>query len=639
MASMTSKQFANAASELQANFRGSTWDRIKELHDLVDNRKDYRPSLNPMILPEQRINIGPAILRYYNQKLVTEIRNRGYALHIEPHGGRVRDDKAADTLEVFEGWAWQQIDKTGYIDDTICTEQVGGLYWAGLMEMKEWQDPEQRPHEKDGEYAERRERMRKAFFPFGIDVKRPDTVAWAEYNRELTAFAVEETIPFIEFMERFGKEYKVSRHKMDQLWSVQRNHFGYLNEAHSEDRNQDMMRNGVKVCIFGDMHKVYFYVDKGGNDESRYNPAGTGEWEHHFGMVPLLLAEGFYNGNRPVNLRREGVLVPSIDIEDQKAYIKTHWASQAFAIPWFVAENEMEEYWKLDPKERPNQYNFETDDAGRPRILAVPGKIKNVMADVNPLLDKLYSILDVDGRIAAPTPNISMTGESRVNEPVSRDVMQLEAITSMLSHALDSRAEVRHKALDAFENAFQYQLNKHRDKGAPKDEKDWTLEFIAAGNERPYGREVERGTVYEITPQIVELEKTRTLIPVDNRTSTKMVNLQYAVQLKAAGGTTDDGYLELLGIEDVSAFKERYNADRDKEALDPVLDVAAKVAWAELQVLETGRPVEEFLTMAAQVQMPGSAPMPSGSQPNTMTVTPPSSDQGSIAGQQGMMGQ
>lgn len=636
MASFTSKQFANAASELQANFRSQTWDRIAKLHELVDNRHDYTKHLNPMILPEQRVNMGPAILRHYNQKLVTEIRSRGYNIHIEPHGGLVRDEKAADALEVFEGWAWQQVDKSGYIDDTICTEQVGGLYWAGLMEMKEWEDPEQKPHEKDGEYADRREKQRRAFFPFGIDVKRPDTVAFAEYNRELTAFAVEETIPFIDFMERFGKEYKVSRHKMDHLWSVQRNHFGYLNEAHSEDRNQDMMRNGVKVCIFGDMHKVYFYVDKGGQDEQRYNPAGEGEWEHHFGMVPLLLAEGFYNGNRPVHLRREGILVPSIDIEDQKAYVKTHWASQAFAIPWFVAENEMEAYWQLPENERPNQYNFQTDEAGRPKILAVPGKIKNVMAEVNPLLDRLYGILDTEGRIVSPTVNLDSEGVSRVSSPVTRDIMQKEEMTAMMAHALDSRASVRAKAMDAFENAICYQLNSHREKGAAKNDKDWILEFVASGSERKYGKEVERGKVYEITPQLVELEKTRNLLVVDDRTSTKVANLQYAMQLRDAGASTHDEFLGLTGKSDVTQWKTEYNADRDQESLDPVLDVAARTTWAEWMALEGGKTKEEYLAMAAMVPLPGGGPMPpmgGGNQPNTLTVMPPPSDQNTIAAQ------
>lgn len=221
--------------------------------------------------------------------------------------------------------------------------------------------------------------------------------------------------------------------------------------------------------------------------------------------------------------------------------------------------------------------------------------------------------------------------------------MQKEEIVSMLSHALDSRAQVRSRALDGFANAFVYQLNdtgegKRRKKGDQPNKGDWVMEFTASGEERPYGRKVERGKVYSVTPQMLEMEMTRTLTPVDTRTSTKVANLDYAMRLKGAEAATHDEYLELMGKEDVSSWKEDWNADKDFEALDPKLDVLATSDFAAFMSLETGRAYEEVLMLVSGVGMPQSfSPQPM-QPPNTMTVTPPPSDQNTIAAETGQMG-
>ena len=603
MSLYTAADFRDAVKETMRPF-DTVHKRIRDTQQIVWNRKDYTKALNPLILPQNRVNVGPFMLRLWKDLVVSKLMGYEYAIHMEPTGGRKRDDSDADLLELWRGWLWLQLNPSNFVRRTIATEQSVGYYAAFWLEAEKWTDPEQDKGESNGEYADRAERIKRNWQPFRLRNKPADAVAFMENEDTITAAVAEYELPVSEFFYRY---LDVGRNDRSKQRSLLEGEYKWIADQprSREAANKDSFNNTVKICMYADMDRICQYVDTGrdsGKGEDRYRPAGEGEWENQFGMVPLMLAEGSYNPNLPVELRRESILQALIDIEDADAYMNTNLASRAFAMPWF--QNQLPaDFASLDAERQQQLLNvkFQTDPtSGMPLIINSYGGISQVETSLNADFSALMQKLESGRRIAAPVWNVN-SGEARVNEPVTRDVMQKEEFQDRLNWAQTSQANFMRRVFEGCENYIKEKLNSHRAKGDKPGKGDWLLDFQPTNDVRRYGDEVERGKVYSLTPAALDNTYICSITARDDRISTKLQTLQLINALEQAHLILPEEKLEMIGIEHGSSWVKKWNAVQGFKALEPAIDQALKADAVAWRAAHDGLSPEEVQQLQAMV--------------------------------------
>ena len=130
-------------------------DRMALLADVIQSRYDYRVNVNPLF--RNKISVPPVTLGHYINERVAGLRN-DLTLHLEPVGILKREETAADKLEVAEAHDLLMLDPFGFHRESIHIAQVMQFFWAGLLEMQDFIEPEQGRGEGDKDFGERVEK-------------------------------------------------------------------------------------------------------------------------------------------------------------------------------------------------------------------------------------------------------------------------------------------------------------------------------------------------------------------------------------------------------------------------------------------------------------------------------------------------
>lgn len=623
MSRFTGAEIKDAVDEIKPAF-DTLHERIRSTQSVVYNRKDYTAALNPLILKQHRVNVGPFMLRLWKDLVVSKLMGYEYAIHMEPTGGRKRDDTDADLMELYRGWLWLQLNPNNYVRRVIASEQATGYFAAFWLEAEKWADPKQDRGESNSDYAERAERAKRNWQPFRLRNKPADSVAFLENEGVKTAAIAEYELPVSEFFARYEGVDRNDRVKQRQLLDGE--YKWIRDEARSQQaRNKDSFRNAVKICMYADMERICQYVETHERGKVKYREAGEGEWENCFGIVPLLTAEGNYNPNVPIELRRESILQSLIDIEDAQAYMNTNMASKAFAMPWY--QNKLpSDFASLPPdtQQRLMQVGFQTDPkTGLPLISNTYGGIEQIETSLNADFTALLEQLAAGRQSAAPVWGVN-SGETRASVPASRDVMAKEEFQDRLNWAQTSTANFMQQAFEGCENYIRTKLNEHRSKGDGKRPSDWLLDFQPSNDARKYGDEVERGKVYVLTPQALDNDYVCSITAKDNRISTKLQTLQLINALEQANALLPEEKLEMIGIEHGTQWIRRWNAVQGFRTMEPAQDMAVKADAVAWKAAHDGLGPEEVQQLQAMVAgLPGYVPpaSPNGGVPGLSTVT------------------
>ena len=452
-----------------------------------------------------------------------------------------------------------------------------------------------------------------------------------------TGAACHTEIPLVDFLERYSGDYEARRENPEKMRKIASEHFGYLmvDEPRAIDMGGELWSKRIKVCVVADAEKIRHYVDMSsikGYSGTKYQEAGDCEFDNPFGQVPLVLAEGVYNPGEEVAWRREPILMPNINAEDKKAQIQTHWASQSFTPPWPAYEMPAE-VAALPESERP-QIKLQIDpDTGLPIPVAFPGPFIAMNNELDKLEDKLYGITDVEANQTSPLYLLN-SGESRVQDPVTYAVMQREEFDSRLASAHRSMGALQGRVADMINYSLRNRLNSHRSKGEAKSDSDYNLSFKTTGNEKVLDKVVERGQEFEITPQDLDVEFTRQIKAIDTRVSTQMQNINLANLKRAGGAITQDDYLTMCGIENITKFKEDWNTEQYFNFLKPKHESLVDQQFAQFLSLRDGQPIEAVLSVITGIHSPVTPGMGgqqsgangNGAKPGGTQVLPPPRD-------------
>ena len=606
-------------------------DRMQRFDEFVFTRRDYAQDLSPLI--STKISIPPVLLRFYVQQGRAALAD-DLKLHLEPVGALPRQETAADRMEVFEAHALLQLDPHGYLRDDMHDAQVRSFFFAAWLEMEKYVVPSQAKGEKDGEYADRVERYRKSWWPYRLTRKPSNAVAWQEDdNRNVTIAVARYKLAVSQILERYGDGRKDDPEQMARILGE---HFGYLRvgTASNELYARDVMREEVGVCVVDDGAYCAHYVDLGTLTDSRekgYKALGEGEYKNPFGQPSLLLAEGVYNGDQPMAYRREPLLTSLILIEDQKAVIKSAWASQSASPPQLYEHKMPPEIALMTRESQPPAIvaGLLVDPKGRPLTQRAYGELVNIQSEVNAMQDKLYAELSNEGRIANPAGLLMDPEPGRLdNMPATTILADRDERKVLLAGAKRSETTFWGRALDMIKNAMSNEVNKHRTKGEPKSSNDIAYGFTSTGKEGVLGKAVKRGEAFEITPQDLDNEFTRTIETQDNRISTRMAMLDVAERRWAAGTILYDERLGMHGVENVAEFKEK-KAEEQLYQLEAIrLVQATRLRVAQFMQVLTGRPVEETVASMPDNVLPSVAgPEASAPGGGGMFMKPPPTDQ------------
>lgn len=591
------------------SYSNAARDRIRELSNIVFTRHDYRDDVSQML--DNKVSVGPYLLRVYNNALVAMMRN-DLRIHLEPKGALKRQETAADRLEVAESHILLELDPFGMMRESIHSHQARQLWWSGWLEEEKYRAVEQAPGEEDGDYAERGRQHRESHFGWKILEKPPDTVAFMEGRQgKLTLASCRYKLPIIDFLERYSGK---SRNDMDGLQQALDGDYGFLKAglAQSDIGNRDAWRQEVEVCVMADSEKIWHYSQYPNSGRSEYEEIE--ETDNPFGQVPLLLCEGVYNSGEPIAYRREPLLLAEINVQDALAIIRSSWASVAASPAWPTEQFPAEVLAKaveagntqvIDDWLKQSTELVVDPVTKRPKTLKTYGTTKFLRQEIDPSMDKLYSELKEDAQVASPQGLLSdPEANERLPSSTATVVLgQLAEKYKQLGGAQTSETNMMSRVLDMVEHSMK-QRNDHRKRGEGKRESDWAYSFTATGKEYVKGKKGQRGDVFEISPQDLDGDYTRTIDQVDNSIPAVQARGMEADRRFAAGTILWDDYLEEQGIEDVTKF----NKDKTEEQLVQVnayrVVEAARLRAAQFTAAMAGTTVEQVLMGLPQETVP-----------------------------------
>jgi hypothetical protein len=590
---LSGRDLYNAIEELERPFLAggkgsrSIRDRMEKLQQIEDSIYDYTQHLpqtwrNP-------ISIAASMLRNDRNKGVAGLSNT-LRVHNEPRGGLKRQETAADRLEVYESHVILELLEP--LRDDIHQKQVMGLAWYGWLEADEWGDVERADKEDDKSYNKRVTAERNGFFPLHIMELNGETVSYMEEEPRVFSMAgVRFKLPIIEIMERFGGIKRDNDADLIHAWNEE---FGWMAMDLPQPRDdvRDTWGEMVEVTMIGDKQTVSYCVDRGPKqgrtNANRYKGLGETTYEHHFGQVPLLAAEGVYLYDRPIAYRREGLLQARIELEHAKAIIKSQWATQTASPPEYV-ENKIPS--EVDTRDQPELI----DPSGALMRRQSRGEIQLLERKVDATQDKLYGTLDQDSRTVA-IGGLLLNSEGEVSSVgVSVQLESIDQMKQAMGSATRSEVRLAHRLLDMAEDYQQAKLNSHRKKGQGQAEADWPYAFATSGQERVRGRTIKHGEQVEIKPKDFDIPMTRTIDVVDERLSTASALLGYHTQRYQAGLETWEDMCEGVQIEDVTAFREAKLAETMVQLDSPRVLMEARGKYAEMASIRQGRSVEEIM--------------------------------------------
>ena len=630
-------ELRDLVAEIEQPFIGggqSVRTRQRQIRDVVYGRKDYTLSLPKLLL--NPVSVPAYLLRHYKDTVTASLR-RDVRLHLEPTGALKGDQETADKLEVFEAHCLLRLDPDGTLAETRRHYLTIGLFSSEWLEQRPYIAPEQASGEEDKDYVARVEVYRRQWWPWTLESKNPETVAWLESNREPTIAVCRYKLALVDIVERFGADYNARRDNPDRFLRIYKEHFAGLvpGDAQPLENLQDFWRQMIEICLVADGETIGYWADSppGRRGRERYQPIGEGELANPFGRVPLLLSQGDYNPHESLAYRREGLLHSIIDIEDTRALLKSLFASQAMNAP--------REYQALPPEvlaldsDRLPQVRF-VDDAGDPQLANAAGEIRQLSVSMDDNAAKLYETTTADAQVASPSLMLTSDIPHLAAIPATSLIMRNDEFNARVAGAVKSETAVLGTILNMIEYSMRYDRNAHREKGDPKRESDFPYSFTASGTERIQGKRSERGKAYEITPQDLDAEFKRIIEPIDDRASTRAANVDLAMKLQALKGLTDDEFLSMIrDDEDLTSFKETANKEEAFRSLAHVALEATKQSFVQFMARRDAKTPEQMQELQAIVQTvppPALGPGQNGGGGGVIQMASPQQNSTTVAG-------
>ena len=633
----TSAETKDIITELEEPF-GNLRTRFKTIHDAVFNRHDYAADLSSDL--EQRKNFGPSMLRVHLAQAKAQLRNN-IVIHLDSVDG-VRDE-AADRLEVAESHALLRLNPNNHVRENIHHYQFTGPFWAGWLDELSYLPPVRWEGESLEDWTKRAKRHRESFFPFQLLDKDPFSVAYTEYNRRLTLGSCRIELPIIDLLERYGESYKVSRDDPDHMLRICREHFPFIraDEGYAPDwGDRSFWNKGAEVLIWADANRIYHSIDlQPGTDAKRYRQTGgnryealaEGSWENPFGDVPLLLAEGVYHPHEELQYRREGIGHAIIEIEDGKAFYKSHWASVTASpqrpyedMPDDIKKDFAEMLISGDPL--PPATEFITDKNGKPIIARPLGTIRLLPREIGEVEDKVYSILNEESAGASMRSLLfdPQASQHLQNIPVSTVLAQKDAIQDLTGEPVTSENNMWGRCLDMVAQGSRHLAARAngRKRGDKARDSDWGYRFKTTGEERVKGKIIEAGEEVYVSARDRDGEYTRSITVVDDRYASRAATRAEVVNAYQVGAALYDDLLEGFGIEDLSTFKQRKYEEQAAQIHGPRLsaDIMMKVAY--FTAILNGSTIEQQMsTMPPPEQLAGAFAQQQGMAPSTGSNT------------------
>lgn len=595
------KPFGSAVSRGDPNADTMTLrNRQAILQDMIQSRLDYRLMVNPLFT--NKIAVPPVTLAHYINERAANLRN-DLMLHLEPIGELKRDETAADKMEVAEAHDLIMLDPHGFLREAIHMAQVKDMFFAGLLEARDFVMPEQGRGEADGDYARRVERARAGFFPFQVRHLHPQTVAWTEHDRTPTSAVARYKLPIIDLLERYTDG---RREHIEKLTRIHSEHYGWLvvDEAQLRTGAIDYFSQTVEVVMYIDKGKICHYVDceasKLKDKSQKYRGIGEEEYDNYFGGVPLHIAEGVYYPHEEIAYRRAPLLVSLINAMHSQAIILSNWASQVANGGWPTVDipPEVQVAYINADKEMPGVEMKYDPATGLP--IPLQFGLNYASMPVDPSADKLFGVFQQwEAKTSPNSVLFDPDAAQRLGSIPSTTVLaQLSENNKMAGWAERSEKNVWSGVLDQIWNYRRAKLNSHRKKGEPKSDADWNTVFTATGQEKVLGKTINRGAAYEITAQEMDGEYTRVLQTVDNSDASRSARRREAMERKAAGAILEREYLELMGIENVSEFVTKHNAEEMFKLEAPAILTEARQRRLMFISARDGRDPEELLMLA-----------------------------------------
>lgn len=576
-------------------------NRQAVLQDIVQARLDYTLTVNPLY--KNKLVVPPVTLHHYINERVAALRN-DLQLHLEPVGSKKREESAADRMEVAEAHFLLKLDPWGFLREAIHLAQVKDLYWAGLLEAVDFINPEQWSGESDKDYTRRMEQAQAAHFPFRLRDLSLQTLAFTEHERTPTSTVIRYKLPIVDLLERYTEGRRENPEKLEKILRAD---YGWLvmDERQPSSGSQDWWGKMVEVVQYLDHGVICHYVDCAASqvkDTISYRGLGETEYKNHFGDVPLHLAEGVYYPHEELGYRRAPMLISLINSMHAQSIMLSNWASQAADSGWPVEELPPEVARSLiDAEKDPPALSMEYDKAtGLPIPMRTYGKFSFVANPVDTTSDKLFSVMQQwESRTSPSSLLFDPDAASRLGSIPSTTVLaQLSENNRMGGWAERSEKNVWNRVLDEIWHYYRTKLNGHRKSGDSKADKDWGVSFTATGHETVKGKVIKRGEAYDITAQDMDGEYVRTLSTVDNSAASRTARRQEAVERKAAGSILEREYLELQGVENVTEFVTKFNAEQMFKVEAPVIMTEARTRRLQFIAARDGRNPEELLMLA-----------------------------------------
>ena len=600
-------------------------DRMDALENIILTRYDYTRELSPLLKTPK--SLGAYLLRFYLQQFVASMR-QDLGWHLEPIGELQRQESAADRLEKFRAYSWLRLDPAGLIRDSMAWYMGAGFFWSAFLEMDDWAEPEQRKNERDGDYADRAERDKRAFFPWHLTEHNPRAVSFMESQRKLGVAAVRFKLPLIDLIGRFSDGKKPRRDEPDQALKLFDSQWSWLRAgtAGTDVSARDLYRSEAEVCMVDDGQKISYYIDMaantgggrqvlrgGGADSERYRPAASddsttgGEYDNPFGQVSLLLGQGVYNPGQPIAYRREGVLTPLILIDHAGAILNSHILSRALDLPEIDEHPPPEVAAKLAEMGQPLPDRVPVlDSEGRPIGSRGLSELKFLERAADPDLEKSAAVLERMSQTAAPRGIMFGSGDTTsdmAQAPASTVLAQLDELDKLLAGPTQSKIAVVNQVGDMIEESIRRKLNSQRKQGDAAGEGDWLIAFQTTGDERTkgktrsgYGR-AKRGETVTIKPSDLDGRYISTVTPIDNSMGKRAARRVEARERRADNTVLWDEYLELNGIEDVADFNARYTEEQLYQILAPQEIADAKLSAAKYRAALNGETLSNVLAL------------------------------------------
>jgi len=604
---------------------------IDETNAVLYTTYDYSKHLPPELASDMSIN---ASLLRQNVLEMKKIVRRDLEWQVVPEGRS--HAPAADRLEVAAALHWRRLDPNGFLLESMYDGVCRAFLTPVWLEMDPFRIPAQEPREEDDAYEERVQQYRESWFGYRADLKPQKSVYFHEKRGVPTAAALEYKLPVLDLAQRYVRTSQGASPTKDDTKLMLRlfdQYFPRLREgmAHAED-DPEFWSQEATVCVLDDGYKIGHYLDLPKANTDRYQGIKDGETDNPFRRCSLFLAFGRYNHGQPMESRFEPLLLPLIQIEKARSIVKSTWGAMAMQMPRLAEQlhAEVARTIAVNPGMALPDSEF-YDEEGNPKVYKALGQLSQLVNEVDPTMDKFFSVLDQERGAATP--------RSFLNDPQQTQAVARMPATSVLFMADEENGQVSDAVrsitsaigdinLAIFES-FRY-LNRHR-KNGEKSEADESFYGITTGEERVHGREVKAGQPVEVRPQDLDFPFTLAVKAVDLRPS-----VQAARRMEAdARWFTPDGVktitfddrLSASSVTNVSEYKELLTADAVYQFNAAQFIAASRMDAINLIAFRDGRDpaqLAQLVGMAAPMLPNSPAGMaPSAGAPNTVQVLPP----------------